>query len=112
MNEKVEAVVEYIQKNCLWQFFSRSWDRADNIDGILTKAGKFLRGNLPLKKPLQINAGLQTQKILIAELKVKIPWFASADKKEVKEILNGVKERMREIAIDKSKNEELKIPNY
>ena len=112
MNEKVEAVVEYIQKNCLWQLFSRSWDRSDNIGGILTKAGEIFAGESPAQETAADKCWFADAKILIAELKVKIPWFASADKKEVKEILNGVKERMREIAIDKSKNEELKIPNY
>jgi hypothetical protein len=32
------------RKRCLWQFFSRSWDRKENIEGYLGKLTELLLG--------------------------------------------------------------------
>ncbi|MFA6690301.1 MAG: V-containing nitrogenase subunit delta [Sphaerochaetaceae bacterium] len=112
MNEQVETIVEYIQKRCLWQFFSRAWDRSENINGILTKAGEIFAGETPSTSTEADKCWAADAKILVAEMKSAFPWFKSLDKSKAKELLDGVRKRMREIAIDKSRNGELNIENY
>ena len=40
MEQNITQLYNYVQERCLWQFFSRSWDRKENIDGIMAQAKK------------------------------------------------------------------------
>jgi nitrogenase delta subunit len=42
--EQVEALVDYIMKNCLWQFHSRAWDRERQNEKILGLTSLLVRG--------------------------------------------------------------------
>ena len=42
MKDRIEQLVNYIMKNCLWQFHSRTWDRKEQNEGILTKTMQLL----------------------------------------------------------------------
>ena len=37
MKDRIEQLVDFIMKWCLWQFHSRTWDRERQNEGILTK---------------------------------------------------------------------------
>lgn len=112
MSEKVEELVKYIQEHCLWQFFSRSWDRDENIAGILSKTEELLLGDSSVSETLADKCWLADAKILASEFKSHIPWIKTASKEEIKTVISGVKFRMKEITIDKSRNEELHAKNY
>jgi nitrogenase delta subunit len=43
--EQVEALVDYIMKNCLWQFHSRAWDRERQNENILGITNRLSGGN-------------------------------------------------------------------
>jgi nitrogenase delta subunit len=39
--DRIEPLVDYIMKHCLWQFHSRKWDRERQNREILTRPRKF-----------------------------------------------------------------------
>jgi len=41
---RLEPMVDYIMKNCLWQFNSRTWDRKEQNENILNKTTQLLCG--------------------------------------------------------------------
>jgi nitrogenase delta subunit len=112
MKEKIEALVAYIQERCLWQFFSRSWDREENIEAILTKTKEIFCGEPSSTETMADKCWYADAKILVADFKTKFPWIKTCSKEETVAILSGVKDRMREITVSKSKNEELHVKNY
>jgi vanadium nitrogenase delta subunit len=112
MNEKVEQLVTFIQENCLWQFFSRTWDREENIEGVLTKAVELLTGKESKLETTADKCFHADARILIADFKTTFPWIKDISADELTNILSGVKERMRYITITASKNEELNVQNY
>ena len=34
LKSQVDDLFDYVQERCLWQFFSRTWDRTENIEEI------------------------------------------------------------------------------
>lgn len=112
MNEKIEEVTALIQEQCLWQFFSRSWDREENIEGIMTMTGKILNGDkINLVTPAD-KAFYSDAKTLAADLQKKIPWISELDKSGLLELVEGVKKRLLYITVKKSRNCELNLSNY
>lgn len=112
MNDKIEEVTALIQEQCLWQFFSRSWDREENIEGIMTMTGKILNGDkINLVTPAD-KAFYSDAKLLAADIQKKIPWVSELDKSEVLKLIEGVKQRLLYIAVKKSRNCELNLSNY
>ena len=112
IDEKAEQLVGYIQERCLWQFFSRSWDREDNIKGIMSKALEMLTGE---KSSLETSADKcyhADAKIMVADFKSKFPWFKETPREEFAPILKKVEDRMLGIVVKGSRNEELNVENY
>ena len=112
MNEIIEEVTALIQEKCLWQFFSRSWDREENIEGIMTMTGKILNGEkVNLVTPAD-KAFYSDAKNLAADIQNKMPWISELDKSGILELVEGVKKRLLHITVKKSRNCELNLPNY
>ena len=42
--QQLDNLFDYVQERCLWQFFSRTWDRKENIEGIIKQATTLLHG--------------------------------------------------------------------
>lgn len=114
MENKVDEITEFVMERCLWQFHSREWDRKDNINGIFDVLKKILNG----EKVATENATLQEKcfyadgKILADQLKEKFSYLNEMDQKEITELLNGIKDKLVDIAITKCRNEELRVPFY
>jgi nitrogenase delta subunit len=97
----------YVQQRCLWQFFSRSWDRKENIEGIFAKLTELLLGvPLTLSTPME-RLFYADAKILVAKLRERFPGIATLEDKEVKALLQTVKDRLIDLAVTSSKNREL-----
>lgn len=110
--KKTEDLVNYIQERCLWQFYSRSWDREENIEGVLTKTQEILTDENSVLETDADRCWFADAKILVSDFKYHFPWLKEENSESIKTIIDGVKTRMREIAIEKSHNEELNISNY
>ncbi len=112
MSDKIDQLFGYVQERCLWQFFSRSKDRQENIDGIIAKAtdlltGKELSLDTPMDKLFYADA-----KIMVADFKQRFPWVENTGPAQMRELMHQLKDRLVDIAITSSKNDELNHSLY
>ena len=112
MNDKIDQITDYIQERCLWQFFSRTWDREENIEGILTKTSKILCGEKTVVETPSEKNHYADALVLAADIKRLFPWVLKLEKSDVHLLLQGVNEKLTQITVNKSLNEELNDPNY
>lgn len=112
MTDKIEQLVNYIMKNCLWQFHSRTWDRERQNEGILTKTMQLLCDE-PVEKETPADRCYWADAVCLAEaFKSGYPWLAAMDKAEIKLLMQGLKDRIDYLTIKGSLNAELTDPNY
>ncbi|MDR3131263.1 MAG: Fe-only nitrogenase subunit delta [Treponema sp.] len=110
--ERVEALVDYIMKNCLWQFHSRAWDRERQNENILGLTGRLIRGETvkptsPEEKCYWVDA------VCLADaFKARFPWLGDMDGEEKGRVMSEVKERIDFLTITGSLNLELKDSHY
>ncbi|MEA4838847.1 MAG: Fe-only nitrogenase subunit delta [Rhodospirillaceae bacterium] len=110
--EKIGQLVNYIMKNCLWQFNSRGWDRRKQNAGVLGKTAQILCGepvdtSTPQEKCYWIDA------VCLADAyKERCSWLAAMDKPSIKALFEKLHQRMDWLTIDGSLNEELTVQQY
>jgi len=112
MHSNAEAIFNEIQEKCLWQFFSRAWDREENIDGILTKVGEIMAKEPSATETMADKYFYADAKVVAAELSASLPWLKDLDRDEVKAVLQSVKEKLLDITVTRSLNGELRVKNY
>jgi nitrogenase delta subunit len=112
MKDKIDLLATHIQERCLWQFFSRTWDREQNIEGILEKAIDILCEEESKLETSFDKSFYADAKILVSDFKRLYPWITKMEKEDIKNILQGVCERIKHITVVASHNEELNDPNY
>ncbi len=107
MQDRIEQLVDYIMKWCLWQFNSRSWDRKDQNEGILTKTMQILcDDSVELETPADRCYWVDAV-ILAREFKNTYPWISEMKKSEIKLLMEGLKEQIDYLTITGSLNQEL-----
>jgi len=112
MKDRVDQLVDFIMKKCLWQFHSRTWDRERQNEGILTKTMQILCEE-PVEKETPADKCYWVDAVVLAEnYKEKYKWFDNIDKAEIKLIMQAVKERIDFLTITGSLNKELNDPLY
>jgi nitrogenase delta subunit len=112
MKDKMEELVDYIMKHCLWQFHSRSWDRERQNEGILTKTRQLLCDE-PVEKETPEDKCYWVDAVCLADaFKNRCPWLAEMNKAEIHSLMQGLKDRMDYLTISGSLNAELKDPHY
>lgn len=110
--EKVDQLFGYVQERCLWQFHSRSWDRQENIDGVMKTATDILTGKAPqLETPME-RLFYADAKIMVSDFKERFPWIEDAGPAQIRELMNGLKDRLVECSITRSLNHELNHSLY
>ncbi|MFT8351119.1 Fe-only nitrogenase subunit delta [Clostridium saccharoperbutylacetonicum] len=110
--EKMNQLVDYIMKNCLWQFHSRKWDRERQNENILLKTKQLLVGEL-VKTDTPEDKCYWVDAICLADaFKSRYSWITDMTKEEIEKLMNEVKERMDLITIYGSLNLELTDPHY
>lgn len=112
MTSKADELFAYVQERCLWQFGSRTWDRQETIDGVIAKTTEILSGKeVALETPLD-RAFYADAKILVSDFKSRFPWLDEVGPAQLRELMAGLKERLVDIAITSSKNQELSHTLY
>jgi len=112
MKDRIEELVDYIMKWSLWQFHSRTWDREKQNEGILTKTMQLLcEEPVALETPADKCYWVDAV-ILAKDFKATYPWLAMMDKKDIKLLIQGLKDRLDHLTITGSLNTELIDPNY
>ncbi len=107
LDERVDELLEYVEEKCLWQFFSRAWDRQENIDGVLDQTANLLAGHAPrLATPME-RLFYADAKIMVDDLHSRFPWISESGEAEIRQLLDGLKGRLVENVITKSTNREL-----
>lgn len=107
MEEKIDDLYGYVQERCLWQFFSRTWDRQENIDGVLGAAERLLAGQTPARDSPMDKLFHADAAILVRDFRERFPWLAGCGAAEIKQLMDGLKARLVETVITKSTNREL-----
>lgn len=111
-SEKLDQLFGYVQERCLWQFFSRSWDRQENIDGILKTATDLLTGKeVKLETPMD-RLFYADAKIMVADFRHRFPWIEEAGPAQLRDLMHGLKDKLVEFTITKSLNHELNHSLY
>ncbi|BAY99931.1 nitrogenase vanadium-iron protein, alpha chain [Tolypothrix tenuis PCC 7101] len=107
IQQRTEEITTFIQERCLWQFHSRSWDREENINGVINKAIAIASGEKLANETLAEKLHYADAKILVLDLKKKFSWFDNSDKAHIKAVLELVKQKLIGIVITGSRNGEL-----
>lgn len=109
---QADEMVTFIQEHCLWQFFSRTWDRESNINGILPMTFKILTGETPKCETPDDHCYFADANSLVREMKAKFPWLKELGKEDLADLLAKVKDQIEDIAVKHSLNAELNLPGY
>jgi vanadium nitrogenase delta subunit len=104
---KVEELFGYVQERCLWQFFSRSWDRQENIDGILAATQALLTGGTPKRDTPMDRLFHADATAMAADLCARFPWLATSTSDELTPLFSALNDKLVEFTITKSLNREL-----
>ncbi len=112
MRDRVEQLVDYIMKKCLWQFHSRAWDREKQNEGILTKTMQILCEE-PVETGTPEDKCYWVDAVCLAEaFKSRYPWLNKMEKEDIKILIQELKDRMDYLTITGSLNLELTDPLY
>lgn len=110
--KEIAQLEDYIMKNCLWQFHSRSWDRKKQNEEILTKTRQILCQE-PVEKESPADRCYWVDAVILAEeFKKYFSWIISMKKEDISEMMQGLKERIDYLTITGSLNLELNDSLY
>ena len=109
---QTDEIVTFIQEHCLWQFFSRTWDREDNIKNVLSLTFKFLTGEPFKSETPDERCHFANANRLAAEMKEALPWLEDLPKKDLATVLSRVNDSLEDITVKHSLNAELNQPGY
>ncbi|HWQ72270.1 MAG TPA: Fe-only/vanadium nitrogenase subunit delta [Desulfitobacteriaceae bacterium] len=113
MEEKALELYKFMQERYLWQFYSRSWDRDENINGILNNLLAILaEEEVAVSNSLRNQALYAEAKMVALETRKKFPWLEELDKSQIQAIIESVRKKIIDITIARSQNVELNVPNY
>jgi Fe-only nitrogenase delta subunit len=112
MKERVEQLIDYIMKHCLWQFHSRAWDRERQNREILTKV-KELLCNEAVEPADRLDRCHWVDAVILAKsYRRYYPWINDLNNNEIAALMKGVHERLDFLTIKGSLNLELTDQHY
>lgn len=109
---QVAELFGYVQERFLWQFYSREWDRAENINGITEQAKRILLGQETLRQtPVQRLQAVDA-KVMVDDCRARFAWLGEAQAQRIHELMDGLRVMLTDIAITRSQNRELNHSLY
>ncbi|GEO81660.1 Fe-only nitrogenase subunit delta [Pararhodospirillum oryzae] len=110
--DRVEQLIDYIMKKCLWQFHSRNWDRERQNKGILGMTTALL-----CDEPVDIEDPKErcywVDAVVLADAyRTRYPWINTLSKDEIRELMAALHARLDHLTITGSLNAELTDKNY
>lgn len=109
---RVDQMVDWIMKNCLWQFHSRAWDRKRQNEGILGIAAKLLAGEPFTPETPEERCYWVDSVTLQRAYQANCPWLATMSKEDIKALMQELHARVDYLTVTGSLNEELTDKNY
>ena len=110
--DRIELLLDFIMKKCLWQFHSRAWDRERQNENIIQKTRQILCGEAVDNRTPEEQCYWVDAAYLADNYKKRFPWVSEIDKAELEDIMQGLKERLDYLLISGSLNAELTDPHY
>ena len=112
MKGRIAQLEDYIMKNCLWQFHSRTWDRERQNQEILTRTMQILCAE-PAAHETREDRCYWVDAVCLADaFKSRFPWILELDVPEIKLLMQGLKDRIDHITFKASLNKELTDQHY
>jgi len=112
IKKAVDSLLDYIMKNCLWQFHSRAWDRKAQNEGILSKTTQLLcNEKVNLETPADRCYWVDAE-MLARAYRTEFPWIVECSVAEVKDIMKQLHEKLDYLTITGSLNLELTDEHY
>jgi Fe-only nitrogenase delta subunit len=112
MNQRMEQLLDYIMKKCLWQFHSRAWDRERQNKEILAKACEILCAD-PLKLDTPEDRCYWADAVCLVDAwRTRFDWLVTLSADEIRPLMQALRERLDFLTISGSLNEELTDQNY
>ena len=109
---RIALLEDYIMKKCLWQFHSRAWDRKTQNENILKKATQLLCDE-PVELETPADRCYWADALSLTEaFQSRFEWLAALSKEDIKQLMEGLKERIDFVTITGSLNAELTDPRY
>ncbi|MDR1385437.1 MAG: Fe-only nitrogenase subunit delta [Planctomycetaceae bacterium] len=112
IQNKVEELVNYIMKKCLWQFHSRTWDRKRQNDNILGMTAQLIYGG-DVKPATPEEKCYWADAVCLADaFRNRFGWLADMDRADKEALMTGLKERIDFLTVTGSLNLELTDVHY
>lgn len=113
MESNINELYKYIQQKYLWQFYSRSWDRENNINGILDATKELLiSGKCSLGDSLEEKHYYSEAKIVVNDFKRDLKFIEGLNEKGITELIDRVKVKLLDVTVTHSLNGELNVNYY
>ncbi len=110
--EQVSLLSDFIMKNCLWQFHSRTWDRQRQNDNILGMTKDLLLGKPVNKETAEDRCYYVDALYLVESFKEHFPWISTLSNQEIDAVMDLLKAHIDYVTITGSLNEELTDEMY
>ena len=112
MQDRLEELVNYIMKKCLWQFHSRAWDRKRQNENIIAQTARLL-----CEEPVSIDDPSErcywVDAVCLADaFKTRFSWLSTLGKEEIQQLMKSLHDRMDYLMITGSLNQELNDQHY
>jgi len=112
MDARTEELFDYVQERCLWQFHSRTWDRRENIEGIIAKATELLQGQTLEASNSNERCFIADARIMVSDFRARFPWIKEAGAEEIRTLMGQLSQLLIDSTITHSKNRELEHRLY
>jgi len=110
--EKVELMVDYIMKHCLWQFHSRNWDREKQNAGVLGKTRELLcEEAVTLETPADRCYWVDAM-VLVEAWRARFAWLQNMTTEAIATLMDALHQRLNYLTITGSLNAELSDKRY
>jgi vanadium nitrogenase delta subunit len=110
--QQIDQLFSWVQERYLWQFHSRSWDRQENIDGVIAAATDLLHGLHPKKHAPMDKLFFADAKLMVDDFKERFPWILDLEPTKISELMAGLKTALVDHTITRSLNHELNHSLY
>lgn len=111
-DEKIEQMVDYIMKHCLWQFHSRSWDREKQNAGVLGKTRELLCDE-PVTLDTPADRCYWADAVVLADAwRARFAWLQSMSVEAIAALMDALHQRLNYLTITGSLNAELTDKRY
>jgi nitrogenase delta subunit len=112
VDAQADQLVDFIMKNCLWQFHSRTWDRERQNREILTKTKEILCEENEEPADRLDRCYWVDAVVLARNYRLHFPWITTMDRAEITAVMQKVREKVDYQTITGSLNKELTDEHY